>query len=77
MKEIILQNFLPYLNAVGGGVEPPTVWLAKAQNFGGQSQSTKKDGFMLRLSQIHHPRDRRAWLPISSPYNSINESNEF
>ena len=35
---------------------------------GGQPQSAEA-GITSRLSLIHHPRDRRAWLPISSPYN--------
>ncbi len=42
-----------------------TRWLALVQ---------KKDSgqpVILRLSQIPHPRDRRAWLPVSSPHSVI------
>jgi hypothetical protein len=56
--------------AVGGGVEPPTVQLATIQRLGGQPQSTRV-GIILRLSCYHHPRDRRAWLPVSSSYNRV------
>ena len=31
--------------------------------------SRQEVGITLRLSYAHHPRDRRAWLPVSTPYN--------
>jgi len=32
-------------------------------------------GPMLRLSRNPHPRDKRAWLPISSPHNLMIKQN--
>ncbi len=52
-----------YKIAVGGGFEPPTERLAIAQNDSFCGQPDK-----LRLFRTLHPRDRRACLPVSTPY---------
>ena len=58
--------------AVGGGFEPPTVRLATVQHLvvnPSRSEETKSaKRHYTAFVPYHHPRDRRARLPVSTPY---------
>ena len=58
--------------AVGGGFEPPTVQLATVQHLV-VNPSRSCERHYAAFIPYHHPRDRRARLPISTPY-SISEN---
>jgi hypothetical protein len=59
--------------AVGGGLEPPTVRLATVQHLVVNPSRSEETNSAKRhyaaFIPYHHPRDRRARLPISTPYN--------
>lgn len=54
-------------NAVGGGLEPPTVQLATIQLW--WSTPVARRRHYTAFIPYHHPRDRRARLPISTSYS--------
>jgi hypothetical protein len=53
--------------AVGGGLEPPTVQLATVQLW--WSTPVARRRHYAAFIPYHHPRDRRARLPISTSYS--------
>jgi hypothetical protein len=59
---------MTWTSAVGGGLEPPTVQLATVQILV-VNPSRLRGRHYAAFIPYHHPRDRRARLPISTSYS--------